>query len=101
MSLLKEKLLRLLFPAGMLDYFDILEVIELPSGGIEISLEEYSSVPDDIEDRENYICHGFYDWQLIHDFPLRGDIFNLRIHRRRWIHKTSKQVVSRVGAENN
>ncbi len=48
MSLLKEKLLRLLFPAGMLDYFDILEVIELPSGGIEISLEEYSSVPDDI-----------------------------------------------------
>ena len=32
MSLVKEKLLRLLFPEGMLDYFDIIKVNELPGG---------------------------------------------------------------------
>lgn len=91
----KERLLRLLFPDGMLDYFEIVRVTELTKGGVEIELEEYSNVPKEFNDTHNYICHGFYDWQLVHDFPLRGDIFNLKIHRRRWIHKHTKNVVSR------
>ena len=73
----KDKLLRLLFPDGLLDYFEIVHVTELPKGGVEIELEEYASIPKVFEGAPNYICHGFYDLQLIHDFPLRGDIFNL------------------------
>lgn len=95
MSLVKDQLLRLLFPGGMLDYFDIIKVNELKGGGVEIELEEFPTVPSELSDTDNYICHGFYDWQLVHDFPLRGDIFNLKIHRRRWIHKETKKVVSR------
>ncbi len=96
MSGVKDKLLRMMFPAGMLDYFEIVGVRELyKDGGVEIELEEFADVPMEFEDRDNYICHGFYDWQLIHDHPLRGDIFNLKVHRRRWINKNSRKVKSR------
>ncbi len=92
----KDKLLRMMFPAGLLDYFEIVRVTQLhEDGGVEIELEEYATVPAEFEEHESYICHGFHDWQLIHDHPLRGDIFNLKVHRRRWIHKQTKQVKSR------
>ena len=58
-------------------------------------MEEYSTVPVEFTDRDNWICHGFHDWQLIHDHPLRGDIFNLKVHRRRWKHKLTQEVRSR------
>ncbi len=95
---IKDRLLRMMFPAGMLDYFEIVRLRELKDkacGGVEIELEEMSGVPEEFEDRENYICHGFHDWQIIHDHPLRGGIFDLKIHRRRWINKETKQVKSR------
>ena len=63
--------------------------------GVEIELEEYRDVPSEFDDRDSWICHGFHDWQLIHDHPLRGAIFNLKVHRRRWIHKQSREVRSR------
>lgn len=97
MSDVKEKLLRMLFPEGMLDHFEITRVDEIPGagGGVQIELVEFPDVPLEFEERDNYICHGFHDWQIIHDFPMRGEIFNLNVHRRRWIHKETKQVKSR------
>ena len=85
----------MMFPVGMLDYFEIIRVNELPQGGVEIELEEFPDVPSAFEDSHNYICHGFHERQIIHDHPLRGAIFDLKIHRRRWIHKTTKKVKSR------
>lgn len=93
---LRDNLLRLMFPSGMLDYFTIIKVTQLyKDGGVEVELEENPAVPSEFPDRDNYICHGFHDWQLIHDHPLRGAIFNLRIHRRRWLNKKTKEVRSR------
>ena len=92
----KDPLFRLMCPAGMLDYFEIVKVTQLyAEGGVEIELEENPAVPGDFPDRDNYISHGFHDWQIIHDHPLCGCIFNLEVHRRRWKHEVSGEVRSR------
>lgn len=88
-----DELVSLMFPRGLLDYFEVtsLKKIEL---GYEIYLEERKEVPDPYQ-CQGYICHGFYDAQVIHDFPLRGKVFDLIVKRRRWKDPQSGKVVSR------
>ena len=40
-------------------------------------------------------CHGFYPEQTIHNFPLRGKVFDLFVKRLRWLNATTQEVVSR------
>jgi len=40
-------------------------------------------------------CHGFYPEQTVHDFPIRGKVFDLTIKRRRWLNTDTRQVVNR------
>lgn len=77
-----------MFPSEMLACFNIVKVSKLyKDEGVGIELEECTGVPVEFEDRENDICHGSHDWQFIHDPSFCGDIFNLRIHHRKWITK--------------
>lgn len=42
----------MMFPAGLLDYFEIVRVTQLhKDGGVEIELEEYATVPAEFEER--------------------------------------------------
>lgn len=90
---LTEELLSLMFPDGLLDYFEIKRIGKIQVG-YQIYLEEKKDVPSEYAD-QGYICHGFYDEQVIHDFPLRGKAFDLIVKRRRWLHPQSHKVVSR------
>lgn len=87
-----EELVSLMFPAGLLDYFVVTRVRKIDIG-YQVYLEE-KYVPSLYPPRE-YVCHGFHDEQVIHDFPLRGKVFDLVIKRRRWRHVETGKVISR------
>lgn len=86
-----HKLLHVIFPEVLMDYFDI-------SGWhdgfdkIEIWLEE-----KDYMERSDYksgtvISHGFTGEKLIQDFPLRGKSVYLHVRRRRWYDKATGET---------
>ena len=93
LSSVEQQLLSLILPAGLLDYFDIKSVRDIKIG-YEVLLEEKSDIPTEYIN-EPMRCHGFYPEQTIHDFPVRGKVFDLIVKRRRWLNTTTKEVVSR------
>ena len=88
-----EDLVSLMFPAGLLDYFVVTRVSKIDIG-YQVYLEEKKDVPSPYSSAE-YVCHGFHDEQVIHDFPLRGKVFDLIIKRRRWRNVKTGKVISR------
>lgn len=72
----------LLLPDGILETFEVSEVIESDED-IILSLKETPlSKSENIDSR--YYSKGFYPPVDIYDFPLRGKRLILRIFRRRW-----------------
>ncbi len=45
------------------------------------------------------IAHGFHKEVTIQDFPLRGNTVYLHVKRRRWIDKTTKEVILNIPAK--
>ena len=89
----EHQLLELILPAGILEYFDIKSVKNIQIG-FEVYLEEKSEIP--LEHKSQPLrCHGFHQKQTIHDFPVRGKVFDLKVKRRRWLNTDTNQVVSR------
>lgn len=93
LSSVEQQLLSLILPAGLLDYFEIKSVRDIKIG-YEVLLEEKSDIPSEYIN-EPMRCHGFYPEQTIHDFPLRGKVFDLIVKRRRWLNTNTKEVASR------
>ena len=93
LSSVEHQLLSLILPSGLLDYFEIKSVRDIKVG-YEVLLEEKSDIPTEYINKPMR-CHGFYPEQTIHDFPIRGKVFDLIVKRRRWLNTTTKEVVSR------
>lgn len=77
----------LLFPEGLLTYFEII-LVETLEKTIILHLDEKSLSLEENKDNE-FISKGFYPATDIHDFPLRGKSLILRVRRRRWQNKVS------------
>lgn len=82
-----------MFRAGLLDYFVVTRASKIAIG-YQVYLEEKKEVPSPYLPGE-YICYGFHDEQVVHDFSLRGKFFDLVIKRRRWRHVETGKVISR------
>lgn len=89
----EHKLLELILPEGMLEYFEIKSVRNIQIG-YEVYLEEKPDISIEFAG-DPLRCHGFHQEQTIHDFPLRGKVFDLKVKRRRWLNTQTNQVVSR------
>ena len=89
----EHQLLELILPEGMLEYFNITSVKNIEIG-FEVYLEEKPDIPQEYTGF-SLRCHGFHQEQTIHDFPLRGKVFDLKVKRRRWLNTENNQVVSR------
>lgn len=89
----EHQLLELILPKGILEYFEIKSVKNIQIGW-EVYLEEKSAVPSEYAG-EPLRCHGFHQEQTIHDFPLRGKVFDLKVKRRRWLNTETNRVISR------
>lgn len=93
------KLVHQLFPSELMDYFEITDFQTLCSLEIKeefwvIDFEEKNEVPDGYSAIE-YESKGFMESKLIQDFPLRGKGVYLRIKKRRWRHKQTKEIIKR------
>ena len=88
-----KSLLKLILPEFLIDNFQITRVDDIATR-IDLYLEENKDLPKEIEEG-NYISHGFHKQVKIKDFPLRGKQVNLFIKRRRWLHKETKEVISK------
>jgi len=89
-----EAVASLMFPKGLLDYFEIVNVesVDIPEkerkGLEEGELLFYLDEKDDLRNREEgheYRPNGFYEASKVRDFPLRDRKVTLVIRRRRWL----------------
>jgi len=84
-----KSILSLFFPAGLLDYFDIVDYQtestnkELFNKDLTIFLEEKKIIPEEYKDFQIKAC-GFMESRDIDDFPIRDMLVKLNIKRRRW-----------------
>ena len=86
-------LLKLLLPELLITHFDI-TTHSIEQDTIHLYFEEKKETPKE-EKRLTLIAHGFHKEVTIQDFPLRGKNVFLHIKRRRWLDKSSKQIVQR------
>jgi len=90
---MNTELLQLIFPLGLLDYFEV-ESYEDTAMEIVFTMREKNLPPVgyaqvDLESK------GFYQGGDITDFPLRGKRCVYKIKRRKWIVKQSQKVITR------
>ena len=83
----------LLLPEGVLDYFEITQVVQQEKE-LSIVLEERNVIPEEYVGRK-LESKGFYEDSRVQDFPLRGKAVYLIVKRRRWIDKTTGDIVFR------
>ena len=90
------EMLSLFLPAGLLDYFDLVNHVSQETCFI-FFLEEKPSIP---QEHSHLHLHskGFFPEIEVQDFPVRGKAVYLRIKRRRWEDpETGGQRIFRVG----
>jgi hypothetical protein len=93
MSASFESLARLLFPEGIWEYFDLINIHQ-DKEEIWFYLEEINKVPEEYKDQK-LISKGFLPESSIQDFPLRGKPVTLFVKRRRWLNTTTGELVTR------
>lgn len=87
------ELLKLILPEFLINHFDL--VNSTKNGEVmHLYFEERNINPKE-ESKGELIAHGFHKQITIQDFPLRGNTVYLHVKRRRWLDKTTKQVVQR------
>lgn len=82
MSNAYETLARLILPEGLLDYFEITNIIQAANGELNIHLDEKNSPPSGYE-KAQLELKGFLLETAIQDFPIQGHKVALCIKRRR------------------
>jgi len=86
-------LARYILPEEIFAFF-ILNRVEEEGNKLHFYLEEKNVLPEEYsgEDMES---KGFHKESVIKDFPLREKALYLHVRRRRWLNKSSGEVVSR------
>ena len=86
-------MLSLFFPAGLLDYFDLVNHVSQET--CFIFLEEKPSIPQ--EHSRTSTFKGFLPEIEVQDFPVRGKAVYLRIKRRRWEDRKQDKLIVVIG----
>lgn len=89
-----ETLIRLILPEGILEYFELVNVVQGADGSLNIHLDEKNIVPVGYESKRME-SKGFLPETAIQDFPIRGHKVALCIKRRRWEVKESGEIITR------
>jgi hypothetical protein len=80
-------------PDELFRYFILIKVEELPES-LHFYLDELPIFPEEYLGQD-MVSHGFHSECVIKDFPLREKSLYLHVRRRRWLNKTTGNVVSR------
>ena len=87
------KLLRIIFPEVLMEYFEISGWHDNPDK-IEVWLEEKNYLEGSDYKSGTVISHGFTEERVIQDFPLCGKPVYLHVRRRRWYDKATGETFS-------
>lgn len=90
---ISKELLNLLLPELLVTHFKLIK-FKVEDKIVHIYFEEKVDTPSEEKDKV-LIAHGFHKEITIQDFPLRGKPVYLHVKRRRWLDKSTKQVVQR------
>ena len=88
-----DKLIKLFFPAGLLDYFKVVSCVD-GEDEMLFTLEELNLASEGYQ-LSALQSKGFYDGGRVTDFPLRGKRCINRIRRRKWLVKSDNSVITR------
>ena len=86
-------LLKFILPEVLLTHFDLVSH-KTEDGTLHLYFEEKKDTPKE-EKHRILIAHGFHKEIVIQDFPLRGKTVFLQIKRRRWLDKSTNEIVQR------
>lgn len=90
---MEKELIKLMFPEGLLDYFEV-KRWEKGASAYVFYLDEMNIVPEGFK-KTDLESKGFYNEESMNDFPLRGNKCVLKLRRRKWIEKSSGNIVNR------
>lgn len=88
-----RQLVSLMLPAGVMEYFDLMNV-EQGDTGIKIYLEEKNIVPYEYRSQKLH-SKGFMPEVEVQDFPIRNQKVLLCIKRRRWEVVSTGEIITR------
>ena len=88
---MEASLLELILPKGLLDHFEIRKVEQ--GNGIHIHLDEKAVKPEG-SDGKLLESKGFTPAVTLQDFPIRESACYLHIRRRKWVNKTTGEIIS-------
>ena len=81
-------ILRELLPAEIVDNFDIVRY-EKTDDRFDIWFDEKKIQEESDARNDDIIAHGFGEYKVIQDFPLRGRFTHLHLRKRKWLDKNS------------
>jgi len=87
----QDDLLRLFLPTWLFDYFE-LEKFTQEADRIDVYLGEQKQIPTS---RDPHISHGFTDYSIIQDFPIKGKAVYLHLRRRKWLNQSTGEIITR------
>ena len=86
-------LLKFILPELLVTHFDITNY-NTEEKTLHLYFEEKKNIPEEVSNGI-LIAHGFHKEITIQDFPFRGKNVFLHIKRRRWLNKTTKEIIQR------
>lgn len=88
-----DQLLRAILPDVLIDNFDVVNY-EKSETRFDIWLDEKKVLMREDKKYSNVISHGFGDYRVIQDFPLRGRATFLHVRKRKWLDKDTGEIFS-------
>lgn len=88
-----QSLIKLLLPAEIFEYFEILKVLS-DDKTVHVHLDERDLKPEKYVGQK-LTSKGFHPSAMIQDYPLRNKAVFLHVRRRRWLVESTSEVISR------
>jgi len=86
-------LLKLILPEFLIDNFDLIKHTKAKQT-LHLYFEEKITAPKEFT-QQIIIAHGFHKQVIIQNFPLRSNTAYLHVKHRRWMNKTSNEIIQR------
>ena len=87
------KLLRAILPDVLIDNFEVVN-FEKTDSRFDIFLDEKKVQIREDKKNSSVISHGFGEYHVIQDFPIRGRATYLHVRKRKWLDKDTGEIFS-------
>ena len=87
------KLLRAILPDVLIDNFEVVN-FEKTDSRFDIYLDEKKVQMREDKENSSVISHGFGEYRVIQDFPIRGRATYLHVRKRKWLDKDTGEIFS-------